>query len=830
MPKGLPQKRFLIDEVTIFVVSLSSSEDQISSIPPIQQHSFCSSKAFPVLLQNLSMETSPLSVSSSSSSPSHWMMLCLIVAVSTTTFAPCSGQPPTSSYIIHMNAQTMPEEFSDHHSWYLSTLASISEATQESSSSIKLIYTYSNSLHGFSAVLSQVELESIKKHPAFVSYSRDRMLQLHTTHTPEFLGLGPASAVWPASAYGEDTIIGFVDTGIWPNSPSFRDDGIGPIPARWRGSCEAGAGFSPSSCNRKLIGVRFFNRGLLANLPNGTLLTESAVDTAGHGTHTSSTAAGSFVGNASYFGYASGSAKGVAPHARVAMYKAVWDHGIYSSDVIAAIDRAIEDRVDVLSLSLGFSPGGPFLGDDPIAVASFAAMEKGIFVAASAGNDGPTRWSMMNGAPWITTVGAGTIDRQLYGVLTLGSGAIITFPSLYPGNPITVTLEMVFMGACDDVQKLKLVPDKMVVCMDTQGFTEQVDHAKTASVSAAVFITGASVLDSYTQSSLPAAFLGLRDGKTVMDYIQRSNSSRPVGKLEFRKTRIGVRPAPRVERYSSRGPFLSCPAIVKPDIIAPGSQVLAAWPPRIPAGEVVSGGPIYSIFNLLSGTSMAAPHVAGAAALVKSIHPGWSPAAIRSALMTTAYLLDNTKMPIKDVATGDSPASPLEIGSGHIDPSRAVDPGLIYDQIPQGYISFLCGLNYTAKQLQTITRSTQRCTSRSSDLNYPSFIVFTDREGSGLGGNFTAEFTRVVTNVGYERSSYTAMVVGSLGGIRAKVEPSKLAFKGKNERMSFKVGLEGPRQMEEEVAYGHLIWVDDSGKYSARSPIVVTSLVQEYYP
>lgn len=748
-------------------------------------------------------------------------ILCLVIV--STTHAHRSGQP-RSSYIVHMNVQSMPRVFSDHRSWYLNTLSSVLD-NREGFTSDKLIYSYSSSLHGFSATLSRAELESLKKHPGFISCTHDRRLELHTTHTPEFLGLGSASRAWPDSAYGEDVIIGFVDTGIWPKSPSFHDQGIGaPIPARWRGSCESGMGFSPSSCNRKLIGVRFFYKGLLANLPNGTLSMDSALDTAGHGTHTSSTAAGNFVTGASYFGYATGTAKGVAPHARIAMYKAVWTHGVYSSDVIAAIDRAIEDGVDVLSLSLGFSSGGSFLGDDPIAVASFAAMEKGIFVAASAGNDGPLGWSLMNGAPWIMTVGAGTVDREFYGTLTLGSGATISFRSLYPGKPLSSTLEIVFMGACDDVQKLKLVLDKMVVCKETLGISAQVENAMSARVSAAVFITGVSVPESYTRSLFSAAFIGSQDGKILMDYIQ--GSSKPKGRLEFQKTRAGTRPAPRVERYSSRGPFSSCPGVLKPDLIAPGTQVLASWPPQSPVGEVKTGGPLYSSFNLVSGTSMAAPHVAGAAALVKSIHPGWSPAAIRSALMTTAYLLDNMKTPIKDAANYDNPARPLDIGSGHVNPSQALHPGLVYDENHQGYISLLCRMNYKPEQLLAITRSASRCSSQSSDLNYPSFITFTEKEGSSSGGSFVKEFRRVVTNVGDERSSYTAKVVG-LEGISVKVEPSRLMFKEKNEKLSFKLGLEGPRLLKEEVVYGYLIWVEDSGKYSARSPIVVTSIVQD---
>lgn len=726
-----------------------------------------------------------------------------------------------------MDSSAIPKAFFDHQKWYLATLSSLSDsanAKTTTSTTTKIIHTYTNSIQGFSATLTLSELEALKSSPGFISYTRDRPLKLHTTHSSQFLGLTSLSGAWPASNYGENVIIGILDTGVWPESESFNDKGMTQVPSRWKGKCESGTQFNSSLCNKKLIGARFYNKGFIAENPDLEISMNSARDTNGHGTHTSSTAAGNFVKGASYFGYATGTATGAAPRARVAMYKVGWYNQAYASDVVAAVDQAIHDGVDILSLSLGYSLDNTFLDHDIIAVVTFAAMKKGIFVAASAGNDGPNYGTLINGAPWAAIVGAGTIDRKLGGILSLGNGMKITFTSLYPGNFSRNTqMPLVFNNGCQSLKELKKLKSKIVVCKVDLSLDVQLENAKFAKVSAAVFITNTTSSDYYIRSLFPAAVIGDQDGKMIINYIKKSSNPKAI--LEFRKTVLGTRPAPKVDDYSSRGPFPSCPTILKPDILAPGSSILASWSPTSSVYEDQSG-PLFSNFNLDTGTSMSAPHVAGVAALIKSVHPDWSPAALRSALMTTANPLDNTHSPIKD-AHGDLTASPLDIGAGHINPNKALDPGLIYDAAAEDYIKLLCAMNYTSKQIQIITGSIYKCANWTNvDLNYPSFITYFNSDGSNSDAKVVQEFTRTLTNVGEKQSSYSVNLT-AVAGLKLKVEPQRLVFKKKYETLSYKLTLEGPKLLKEDVVHGSLSWVDDGGKYVVRSPIVATNIVPD---
>ncbi|KAK9077181.1 hypothetical protein SSX86_005517 [Deinandra increscens subsp. villosa] len=333
------------------------------------------------------------------------------------------------AYIVLMDKSMMPSPFSNHHNWYTSILSSLSEEVPS-----RHLYTYNHVMDGFSAVLTKSQLNQLAKMPAHLATFEDKLGKRHTTHTPRFLGLKKHVGLWPVSGFGEDMIVGILDTGVWPESESFHDKGMSEVPSRWRGTCEA-----ENFCNKKLIGARSFSEGMkhLKEKINTTDDYDSPRDYEGHGTHTSSTAVGSRVQYADYFGYAKGTATGIAPKARLAMYKVLFLDNSYdaaASDTLAGMDQAIEDGVDLMSLSLGFIET-PFF-QNPIAIGAFAAMEKGIFVSCSAGNGGPHDYTLTNGAPWITTVGAGTIDRDFAAYVTPGDQTYGTLigKSVFPEN------------------------------------------------------------------------------------------------------------------------------------------------------------------------------------------------------------------------------------------------------------------------------------------------------------------------------------------------------------------------------------------------------------
>uniref|UniRef100_A0A7N0SXI4 Subtilisin-like protease n=1 Tax=Kalanchoe fedtschenkoi TaxID=63787 RepID=A0A7N0SXI4_KALFE len=731
-------------------------------------------------------------------------------------------------YIVHMDKALMPKAFASHRSWYASAVESLGPSLDQSSGSPprRIVYTYDHVVHGFSAALSEEDLTALSKVQGFVSAYRDRSATLDTTHTFEFLNLNDASGLWPASDYGKDVIIGMIDSGVLPESDSFRDDGMSGVPSRWKGACESGQEFNASMCNKKLIGARFFNKGLIAARPGVNISMNSPRDTFGHGSHTSSTAAGNYVDRVSFLGYGKGTARGMAPRARVAMYKVIFDEGRYASDVLAGMDQAVADGVDVISISMGFD--GVPLYKDPIAIAAFGAMERGIFVSSSAGNYGSVPGALHNGIPWVLTVAAGTIDRSFGGTLTLGSGFSAFGWSLFPAGA-TSLLPIIYdknISGCNSIASLSEAPRGIIVCEDTAARNrsspsvfEQIDYVSNSNVSAAIFISDETDFSDIEFLSFPGLVISSKDGSAVVDYA--TSGANPRAKITFQQTVTRTKPAPAVASYSSRGPSPSCPGVLKPDIMAPGSLVLAAWLPYDTTGQIGEDILLSSDYNMISGTSMACPHAAGVAALLKGAHPEWSAAAIRSAMMTSANPLDNTLAPIKNLGQGLASASPLAMGAGHVDPNRALDPGLIYDASPADYVALLCSLNYTKQQISTITRtSTNSCPNSpaSHDLNYPSFIALYGKQST----LHAATFQRTVTNVGVSETRYRVELdVPQEWNVR--VSPATLVFGKMYEKQSYTVSLSYTSPSKSaSVEFGSIVWVEENGKHRVRSPIVVS--------
>ncbi|KAF6143979.1 hypothetical protein GIB67_017587 [Kingdonia uniflora] len=723
-----------------------------------------------------------------------------------------------STYIVHMDKSAMPKDFTSHVHWYSATLNSLMSVGptkfHKLGSGPRLLYTYDNAIHGFSAVLSPKELQTLQTVSGFVSAYRDQTVTVDTTHTTSFLSLNPVTGLWPASDYGMNVIVGVIDTGVWPESESFEDYGMTDIPAKWKGKCVPGDQFNTSMCNKKLIGAQYFNKGLVAANPNINISMNSTRDTEGHGTHTSSTAAGNYVEGASFFGYAPGTARGVAPRARVAMYKVLWDEGGYTSDILAGIDQAISDGVDVISISMGLN-GVPFY-EDPVAIGAFAAMEKGILLSASAGNDGPFLGTLHNGIPWALTSAAGTIDRQFAGTLTLGNGLSIVGWSLFPANALVKDVPLVYnktLSACDSSKLLSEANGAIVICLDNGYSNGQMYEITQSMVAGAILITNDTLYEDIGEFFSPAVSISPKDGMTVINYA--TSAHEPTVTLTFQQTILGEKRAPAVAAYSSRGPSPSYPGILKPDIMAPGSRVFASWAPNLPSARIGSNL-LLSDYNIISGTSMSCPHSSGIAALLKGAHPDWSPAAIRSAMMTTANSFDNTQNPIHDNGIPSEPATPLAMGAGQVDPNKALDPGLIYDAGAQDYVNLICSMKFTKKQILTITRSSSyNCSTVSSDLNYPSFITSFSNETLSI-----QVFHRTVTNVGNDAAVYVAKLEAPKG-YSLSVSPDKLSFQHKSDKQSFTIGIYGSQQKNGKVSSGSITWVDSIGHHLVRSPIVV---------
>ncbi|XP_021735084.1 subtilisin-like protease SBT1.7 [Chenopodium quinoa] len=738
-----------------------------------------------------------------------------------------SVSPEKKTFIVHVEKSRKPATFDEHFQKFQSSLRQVSDTAE-------MMYTYTNAAHGYATRLTEAEAESLSSLPGVLSVLPETRYELHTTRTPSFLGLDKTPDAVLDSETASDVIVGVLDTGVWPESKSFDDKGMGPVPSTWRGACMTGTNFSASSCNRKLIGAQYFSQGYEAVVGSfdGSRESKSPRDNDGHGTHTASTAAGSPVEGASLFGYAPGTARGMAPRARVAVYKVCWKGGCFSSDILKAIDKAIEDNVNVLSLSLGGGMSDYY--KDSVAIGAFAAMQRGILVSCSAGNAGPTAFSLSNIAPWITTVGAGTLDRDFPAVASLSNGKKYFGVSLFRGASLPKSMvPIIYAGNASKSGSLcmtgSLIPekvkDKIVLC--DRGVNARVQKGAVVKAAGGIGMILANteangeelVADAHL---LPATTVGQKNGDAIRDYVISDLNA--TATILFEGTKVGVQPSPVVAAFSSRGPNGITPEILKPDMIAPGVNILAGWTGAVgPTGEASDSRRVE--FNIISGTSMSCPHVSGLAGFLKGVHPDWSPAAIKSALMTTAYVTYKNGQILQDVATG-KPSTPLDHGAGHVDPVSALNPGLVYDLTVDDYLGFLCALKYTPSQINLVARRNFSCDSakdyRISDFNYPSFAVSfktgptTDAAGSPSSGPTVVKHTRTLTNVG-PPGSYQVTVTSQAPEVKISVEPEILSFSKMNDKKSYTVTFSTGPMPSDTMRFARIDWAD--GKHVVASPI-----------
>ncbi|KAH9606405.1 hypothetical protein KSS87_004627 [Heliosperma pusillum] len=659
----------------------------------------------------------------------------------------------TKDYIVYLGSISNQYSVSSQH------ISILEQVVNGRSAKDTIIRSYKRSFNGFAAKLTAKEAENLKGAKEVVSVFPSRTLQLHTTRSWDFLGVSEPT---PERLNAEsDIIIGVIDSGIWPESPSFNDDGLSPVPKKWKGGCHGGTNFT---CNKKIIGARGY--------------TEDVRDTEGHGTHTASTAAGRKVEGASFYGIANGTARGGVPSARIAVYKACGVGGCQGEDVLAAFDDAIADGVDMITISLGGSPVDFY--EDTIAIGAFHAMSKGVLTVQSAGNEGDEKASIASLAPWLFSVAAR--DK---------------FPLLYGKGTTTVCEEADAKRCLESCLDKRLVRGKILVCDDS-------------TASAGVFRAGA--LGSLAVTRLdnvsfifpfPAATLNPSDFEALKSYLNSTKS--PMGNI-LKSEATNDTNAPFVPKFSSRGPNSIASDILKPDISAPGVDILAAYSPE---ASVSSPEDKRSVkYSVLSGTSMACPHVAGAAAYLKSVHPDWSPAAIKSALMTTAVPMSPSKNPDAEFA----------YGSGHLNPVNATNPGLVYDATVNDYIKFLCKSGYEPANIALITGNKsiscpEEIDPSPKDVNYPSMAALVDADKP-----FNVKFSRTVTNVGNSSSTYKAKVISG-SNIQVRVKPDTLTFKSLKESYSFDVVVTGKGFPYSSLATASLVWSD--GIHTVRSPIVV---------
>nr|XP_010919951.1 subtilisin-like protease SBT1.5 [Elaeis guineensis] len=717
------------------------------------------------------------------------------------------------TYIVHVQKPkgTKFLGFRDRVAWYKSFLPN----TTLDSGEPRLIYAYRHVISGFAAMLTPKEVQVMETMEGFVQAYPEMEHVAQTTSSPDFLGLSRWDGLWVDTFYGQGQIIGVIDTGVKPTHPSFGERGnMPPPPPKWRGSCYWG----PPICNNKLIGAMAFRRRLNPN-PR---------DRDGHGTHTASTAAGRFVDDAEVLGQARGTASGTAPQAHLAIYKVLFNRpGRPStgtdSDILKGIDQAIRDHVDVLSMSLGAT--NISLYKSSIAMASYAAITKGIFPCAAAANEGPFNSLIGNDAPWILTVGASTMDRRIRAIVKLGNGMEFYGESAYQPSPSNSTqLPLVHPGALGTTDAFFClngsldsfnVSGKIVLC--ARGNIDDVEKGKIvkAAGGAGMILSNLYFMGNTTFADphvLPVAHVSDADAQQIVDYVETTQNA--TAAITFNGTQFGVHPTPAVAYFSSRGPSLRNGNIIKPDVIAPGVNILAAWPFEVGQNRTNSS----RTFKFVSGTSMATPHVSGVVALLRNNHPNWSVAAIKSAIMTTAYTKDRDGNPITDQYNGT--ASVFAMGSGHVDPVAANDPGLIYDIRPHDYIRYLCGSGFTDRQVTAIVRGAVNCSQvraiSAEQLNYPSIAVYLSLNST------TKTIKRTVTNVGDANTVYRVQFEEP-EGVRVDVSPNTLRFSQVDEKKSYNVTLTpmgGTTPVAGQVSEGHLAWA--SGKYYVRSPIAVT--------
>lgn len=645
---------------------------------------------------------------------------------------------------------------------YNAALKQLQEKLAAQYSNSGLIYSYTHTFNGFSARMTAEQAAHLRMHPEVVGVWEDKPEQVTTSRTPALLGLTGPDGQHTLGIKGEDIIVGIVDTGISPTNPSFADDGSYAPLARFKGTCDKGQD-ADFACNNKLIGARYFKESFQSvyAIQPGEFISPRDADS--HGSHTASTAAGNANVAATIAGQSYGNITGIAPRARVAVYKACWnsdyvapsgaqERGCFYGDTMAAIDAAVADGVDVINYSIG----GSRTDLTTISVAAkLRATQAGVLVSVSAGNDGGNNTIETVGtpAPWVVSVAASGFSVNSIGV---NSGLPVNKQTAIEGSvtkPLSVTgavtgnvvVAQPALG-CTPLTNAADVAGKIVLIQrGTCGFADKVLNAQNAGAKAILaynnaagnpIAMGGTVVGGPT---IPGVMVSLADGTNIVNAINGGAVVNVTMDPNFVNNAMAD--------FSSKGPNKATYDILKPDITAPGVNVLAAGTPT------TFTKPKGNDFTFMSGTSMSSPHIAGMAALLIEQHPDWTPAMVKSALMTTSHQ-NVTK------ASSSVLADPFDFGAGHAAPVKAMDPGLVYDASAFDYYAFLCGIGNSAF---VKSASGYNCAdyvaagypTDASQLNYPSIAVSQLKAAKTI--------VRVVTNVGGSNANYRPVIEAPAG-------------------------------------------------------------------
>lgn len=619
----------------------------------------------------------------------------------------------------------------------------VTSMSQELGTEVVVTHDYYYALNGMAVEASAHEASVIADLPGVSMVLPDEINELETDVSNDLIG---SPAIWDgatgsgAGTQGEGVIVAMLDSGVNPHHPSFAaTDGHGYTHTNPNGSgsylglCAPDAPGHQDVCNDKLIGVY-----------NYTSATWQDVD--GHGSHVGSTMGG----NRHQAQFTVGSTdwdltvQGVAPRANVISYK-ICSPGCPSSYAVAAVNQAIVDGVDVLNYSIS-GPDNPW--SNAVDLAFLDAFDAGIYVAASAGNTGPGSATVTKTAPWNATVAASNSPRliaqdlsvtgpapvpeELVGMAAVpGSGPAVTAAldaelreastvapgngqgcAAFPADGFEGALALIERGECT-------FEDKVVRATEAGAVGVIVTNN---------FAGPPVVMGSLENTTVPAVMVTLQAGTVLRDFALANPGVEVT--LDSASLRLVDHSwSPMVADFSGRGP--SRFNLLNPTFAAPGRNILAA---------TAASGDEVTRYEFMQGTSMSSPHGAGAGALIKALHPEWSPAMIRSALASTA----NPEGMLKD--DGRTPADAFDVGSGLLDLDAAGRVGLVLDETTEHFLA--------------------ANPSRGGDprtLNLPAFV------DNGCAG--TCTFVRELTGVADVSATYS-LDIQSSEAMSVSVEPS----------------------------------------------------------